>query len=322
MFSVAQFAQANPLAFHIIIIAASLVVLLKAADLLVFGITNYAKKLGLSDYLVGLLIVSIGASTPEFVSSAMGTIASEPGIVLGTILGSNLYGLTLVLGLLAIIGKKVSLKCAVLEKIEHLIFILGIVPLLFILNGRLSRIEGVVLVGLFVGYVVFLWSKEGKLGKLKKQVKLKNIYKDALVAIGCLVALILSARWLVFSSIKVAHLFSIPTYLIALTVIAIASQVPDLAIGLRAIFRGHTDVAFGDILGSLIAKALLLLGILAIIKPITISPGILLPSIIFTAGALGLTTVLARKHAITYKHGIALLLVFAAFMIFEILKSI
>lgn len=320
--SIAQFAQTNPLVFHLIIIIASLGVLLKAADLLVYGITDYARKLGLSDYLIGLLVVSIGASAPEFVSSAMGAVANEPGVIFGTILGSNLGGLTLVLGLLAIIGRKITLKCAVLERVEHWILVLGIVPLLLILDGKLSRLEGIVLVAMFAGYVAFLWKKEGKLGKLKKQVRFEHIYQDALIAVGCLLALILSARWLVFSSIEVSHMFSIQPYILAITVIAIAAQVPDFAVGLRSVLRGHTDVAFGDLLGSLIAKALLLLGVLAIIRPIVIEPRVLFPVMAFTVGTLALTTFYAKKKMITFKHGILLLAIYLAFTAIEIIRNV
>ena len=84
---ISLFAANYPFWFHLILIAASIVIMLKAADLLVFGITDYARKLGFSDYLIGLIIVSFGASIPELVSSAMGIAAGEATIIFGTILG-------------------------------------------------------------------------------------------------------------------------------------------------------------------------------------------------------------------------------------------
>ena len=91
----------TPLVFNLIIIVASFIILVKASDLTVFGITNYAKKLGMSDYLIGLVIVSITASIPELVASFTGAVINSSGIVFGTILGSNIAGFTIILGILA-----------------------------------------------------------------------------------------------------------------------------------------------------------------------------------------------------------------------------
>jgi cation:H+ antiporter len=96
----------HPLVFNIIVVAASLALLVKTSDMVLFGITDYAKKLGLSDYLIGLVIISLGASMPELVSSVMGAFAGDSGVILGTILGSNITGITLVLGASALIAKK------------------------------------------------------------------------------------------------------------------------------------------------------------------------------------------------------------------------
>jgi len=99
-----QWTMSNPVGFHIIIVILSFAILVKAADMLVFGIDGYAKRLGMSDFLVGLLIVSVTASVPEFVSSLMGMFAGDQAIIFGTILGSNIAGITLGLGVLALVG--------------------------------------------------------------------------------------------------------------------------------------------------------------------------------------------------------------------------
>ena len=124
-----SFALKYPVAFLLFIIGASFVILLKAADYLVSAVTNYAKKLGISDYLIGVIIIALGASLPELISSLMGVVANESGIIFGTIIGSNICGLTLVLGTLAMVGKKIPIKVRVLKKTGTIIFALSMLPL-------------------------------------------------------------------------------------------------------------------------------------------------------------------------------------------------
>src|SRR3989344_5217494 len=97
--SMIDFLNANPLVFYCIIGAASLIIVTKSSDLLVYGISNYAKKLGISDYLIGFLVVSIGTSLPELVASFNAALLKQGEMVLGTILGSNMFKIPL-LGIL------------------------------------------------------------------------------------------------------------------------------------------------------------------------------------------------------------------------------
>ena len=97
-----QLINSYPLIFHSIIALASLIILAKSADMVVYGISNYAKKLGISDYLIGFLVVSIGTAIPELTASITGTLIGQGAIVYGTVLGSNLFGLPL-LGLILLI---------------------------------------------------------------------------------------------------------------------------------------------------------------------------------------------------------------------------
>ena len=314
-----MFAANHPFLFHLGLIIASLLVTLKAADLLVFGITDYARKLGFSDYLIGLIIVAFGASIPELVSSAMGLIAGESTIIFGTILGSNIAGLALVLGIVTFIGKKLKTNKKVLKKMGPIMFALALIPMIFMINGVLSRIEGIILILVFAGYNFYIYKKEGEMGKIKKNVKIKRIYRDMIIAIGTLLAIILAGRWLVFSSIEISNLFGISPFILAVTIIAVGTQVPDLAVSLRAVMRGHQDVAFADILGSTLTKLLLFFGLFAVIKPMTVNPILLLPAMIFMVFSLGAALLFARKGIMTRKHGLILVLTFAVFIAIQLL---
>lgn len=308
-----SFALKHPVAFLLFIIGASFIILLKAADYLVSAVTSYAKKLGISDYLIGVIIIALGASLPELISSLMGVVANESGIIFGTIVGSNICGLTLVLGMLAIVGKRIPIKVRVLKKTGIIIFALSMLPFIFALNGVIGKIEGSVLVLCWIAYNFFLWKKEGELGKIKHKVALKKIWHDGLIAVIALLAIILSGRWLVFSSIKLSELLMISPYVIAVTVLGLGTQIPDLAVSLRGLKKGHQDIAFADILGSLITKSLLFLGIFSLLIPLRIKFLELIGGFIFTGIALGYALICTRKGVIKSLNGLLLIILYLGF---------
>lgn len=307
----------NPIIFHSLIILGSLIILSRSADLAVYGISNYAKKLGLSDYLIGLVVVSLAASTPELIASLNGLVLDEGGVVLGTIIGSNIVELTLVLAAFAIVGKKIKLNVKALKGTEWIIFGLNTFPFILLIDGRLSRIDGLLLLAAFAGYLYLVWRKEGQLGHIKKDVKLKSLWRDAAIFMGTLVAILLSSRWLVHSSISLANTLDISIFFVSVVVIGIGASMSDMTVGIRSVLQGHQDVGFGNALGSNITKSLLFLGLIALISPISFAFNQLIIAIIFSMISLGLTLWFVKKEMITWKQGILLLIIYAAFVALE-----
>lgn len=313
----------DPILFNIFVLIASLVIIFKAADLLIYGITRYAKKFGLSDLVIGLVVVAIAASMPELVSSLAGLVLGHESILFGTILGTNMVHLALVLGVLAVVGKKIKLESKILGKSVWILWLVLLTPFVLILwDGRLGRIDGIILIIFYVMYLGWLWSKERKSANLKKSVKLKYIWKDALIFILSLVAILIAGRWLVFSAVNLAGFAGLPTYFIAITVLAVGGALPDFAVGLKSIFKGHQDVGVGDILGSVALEFLLFFGIIGLISPISVNIGQILNATIFLVISLTLMIYFLQKRFMTRKHGIMLLGIYALFIIIEIIKLV
>lgn len=312
----------NPLFIYILILVASLYVLIRASDLIVFGITNYARKFGISEYLIGFLVVAVGMSTPEFLSSLMGALDNNSGIVVGSFFGSVITSLLLILGISAIFGKKISLESRLLRETRHLLLFLAAIPVVFLLFGGISRSGGLVLIFAFAAYVLYLWKREGTLGELKKDVKIKKIWKDIFIFLGALVALLLAARWMVFSATNVASMLGISSYLVALIVVGFGASLPDLTVQIRAVKTGHTHIAFGDILGSTLVDMLLFMGIIAVIRPITVDVNSIILSSIFYLGGLSLVLWLIKHREMDYKHGIMMVFFYCLFITLEILSEI
>jgi len=304
----------NQLFFHIVVLVSCLYIMAKASDLAVYSVSRYASRLGLSDCIVGILVVAIASSMPELVSSITGSGFDQPGIVVGTIFGSNLVELALVIGVAAFLSKKMITTSKVLEKSEFFIFLFMLFPFLLLIDGILSRLDGFLLVACFFLYVYFLWKKEGKLGKIKKDVLIKNIWKDGLIFSLNLVVLLLSGMFLVFSSVSLARDLGVTPYVISLTAIAIGSSMSDLMVSLKSIKQKHAGVGYGNAIGSSIVKSLLFLGVIALVKPVVFSFNSIWTIMIFMILLVFMVLFWARNGFITRAQGIILILIYIAFI--------
>jgi cation:H+ antiporter len=312
----------HPILFNTIALLLSLVIVIKAADLLIFGISNYARKFGISDYLIGFLVLAIGTSLPELVSSLMGGSAGSSGVAIGTILGSGVITITFVLGTMTVFAKKLDVKTKLLGKSKYMMLGMIILPLILASDGLLSRADGIVLIAVFFMYIAGLWRKEGTLGKLKKNVKLKYLWKDMFVFLGALAALLIGARFLVFSSVIISQELGISAYLIALIVIGLGASLPDLTVELKSLKKGHAAIGFGNVLGGITAEMLLVLGIVALAYPINIG-GIglmgLVTTIVFFVFGMALVLFWVRKEQLLRWQGYTLIAIYFIFVAIQLL---
>ncbi len=320
--AILDFLAANPLIFPIFVGIASFLIMVKSADMIVYGISRYAKRTGLSDYVIGLLVISFTASVPEFVSSFTGLMVGDTGIVFGTILGSNLTGITLVSGVLALVGRKLKLVNKVLEKMEVPLFFMIMLPFVLGADGLLSRFDGTILIVVYAIYAVKIWLREKETGHVRKSVQFKFLWKNMLIFLLALAALFLSSRWLVFSSISVSKILNIPTYIMAILVLGIASSLPDMLVGIRSILEGEAGFGLGNTLGSLVIKSLLFLGVFALISPLHVDFNVIGIAIITTIFCLAFILYLSEKREINWRHGLILLFIYITYISVELIRGL
>ena len=271
--NIVSYIYENYILIDIIVLALfSLIIVIKSADKVVGSISSYAKKLGLSDYLIGFLIVSIGTSIPELITAITASLQSKSSgmLILGNVIGANIIDVTVIIGFMAIIGKKLKIESKILNKTIFLILAIAILPLLLSIDGLLGRTDGLIMLAFFGYYVFRLWRQEGKFGHIKKDVAWKHIYKDMIIFIISLLFLLQGAKYLVQAALQISVILDIPAYIVGLLVIAIGTTMPELSVGIRSVLRGHKDIGFGDIMGSVICNSSLVLGIAVLINPISI----------------------------------------------------
>lgn len=306
---------------NLIILIASIIVLVKSADYIVRGIYNISKEFGISEYLLGFGIVALGTSLPELLTAVFGSLKRQSQLVLGNLIGANLIDVTLVLGIMAIIGKKIKIKAQMFKTFDQTLFMtLGMLALPFVLgfNGIISRIEGLILILAFGFYMFFLIKREERFIHRKYVVK-SEIYKDIILLIIGIPLLLISADYLVDSAVSFADTFNISPYIIGLAVVAIGTTIPELTVEIRSVLKKRGEIGFGDIIGSIITNISLILGIAAIINPIFITRSIFISTWLFMVLAAFVALLFLQKKYVTWKEGVALCFIYATFLISEII---
>ncbi len=309
----------HPGATHLLVAVISIFVIMKSAGFAIQAITDYAHHTGISKYLVGFLIVSIGTSIPDLSTAFVASLSGEGGLILGNVLGANIMDITLLLGLSAIVARKLAIRGEILHKSLPTVCIMASLPILLGLDGMLSRFDGALLLGAFLVYAARLFHKEGTFGHIKKQVRFKDIWKDMVVFVGCIVALLLASKWLVLSSVHLAKSLDVSTFLIGLVFVAIATTVPELVIAIKSAIGHQSNLTFGDILGAVTINSSFVLGLAAMLNPISFPTRPFLIAAMFMVTSVYIGTTYIRKKEITWHEGIGLLLIYATFLISQTL---
>lgn len=267
----------------IVLIFVGLVLLAVGGDILVRGAVGIAGRLGVSPLLAGLTIVGFGTSTPELVTSLFAAIEGAPGIAVGTIVGSNIANILLILGVSALI-LPLAVNPAAFRRDGLALVVATFACLAAVLFGFLSRPVGFALLALLIAYIVWAYRSERRHPDAEAAMH-ERVAADVtspglglIAALGMAVAgiigTIIGARLLVDGAIEIARDFGVTETVIGLTVVAVGTSLPELVACVIAALRRHPDVALGNIIGSNIYNVLGILGVTAIVHPIQVPPEI------------------------------------------------
>ncbi|HUT46399.1 MAG TPA: calcium/sodium antiporter [Sedimentisphaerales bacterium] len=266
------------LILHIILLVGGLVILWKCAELLVAGAVGLAQKLGISSLVVGLTVVAMGTSAPEVAASIAGVLRKAGGgdIAVGNVFGSNIANLALVGGLVALIRPlRVQRKTLFREIPVMLLVALLLWPLLH--NSNVSRPEGIILLAVFAVLIfltVYAARRESKQPghqseSLEPDAKqeTRSVKKDILFVLIGLAGLALGAKMAVEGAVFIGEKIGLSERVIALTVIAFGTSLPELVTCVVAAVKGHHDISVGNLVGSNIFNTLLVTGAAGTVRP-------------------------------------------------------
>lgn len=307
-----------------ILLGLGLVILLYGGKILVDGAAAIAVKLGMSAGLIGLTIVAFGTSAPELLVSVNAALKGNGDISIGNVVGSNIANIGMVLGLSGLFYPILIRKSTL--RFDYLITVL--VTLLFYAlsyNGEIGLLEGIVMFSLFVGFNVYLFRNSGQGGLTDstegeeeiEQVKGYSWFLAVTLFLGGIVGLYFGSELLVNNAVKISREFGISERVISVTIIAIGTSLPELITSIMAALSKKTEMAIGNILGSNIMNILSILGITAIIKPISISDDFLSSDYLWMIGfTLILFPLIRTKMRISFIEGAILFLGYGTYMYF------
>lgn len=306
-----------------LILLGGLLLILFGANYLVDGSSSIAKKFGISEFVIGLTIVGIGTSTPEMVVSFLSAFQGKADMAIGNIVGSNIFNTMLILGITSIIAPLMITKSNLKKDIPLniivtiLLIILGMNSTLFgVGEDKLSRVDGLVLLGIFAWYLWSSFKSDGEADDESEGIIVRSVGVSTIMVIGGLAALIVGGKLFVNSATSLAQMFGVSDKFIAITVMAAGTSMPELATCVVAALKGRGQLALGNILGSNISNILLILGGSAVISPLSFSgmSAVDLGTILTCSVFILLSAYIFRKKELDRFEGIVLILMEAAYM--------
>ena len=307
-----------------LVLGVGVLLLVGGATALVEGSSTLARRARVSELVIGLTVVAFCTSAPELAVNLLAAAGSHAELVLGNVIGSNVFNTLAVIGGAAVVRPlaigartaRLELPFSILVAVLVIVLIhSGLEPLSA--PGRLSRLDGtlLLLVGVvFTGYIGLTLhsAPEG----LQPPARTRRVGTALVLVVGGVTALVAGGRLIVDSATEIAVYAGVTTRVIALTVVAIGTSLPELATSLVAAGRGNTDMAVGNVIGSNVINIVLVLGISVLVAPIADSGDVLLELSTNLAAAVAvlLFVYLGRGRRIVRSEGVLLLVGYGAYI--------
>jgi len=307
----------------LLLLVAGFIFLIKGANLLVDGSSSIAKKMGVSDLVIGLTIVSFGTSAPELIVNVFASVQGNADIAIGNVLGSNIMNILLILGVTSLLCPLKVHNQTIWKEIPFSLLaalVLGIIANDYIFNNGISSLalgDGLILLLFFSIFLVYVFeiSKKGKIDAIETG-NISPTRASIYVIIG-LIGLVAGGKMVVDGAVDIARAMSISESIIGLTIVAIGTSLPELVTSVIAALKKNADMAIGNVIGSNIFNIFFILGISSVINPIPYNAysntDILFT--IFASFLLFIVMFVGKKHILERGQGAAFLLVYLIYTI-------
>ena len=262
--------------FDAALLLAGLIALFFGGSWLVRGASNLAMSAGVSVLALALTVVAIGTSMPELLVSMQAALIGKSDLAIGNVIGSNIANIGLILGATGLITP-LSVRADLLRREIPIMIFFSIGAFVLTLDGDIDRLDGAVLLLGFVGFNAMLYrlarNEQDQRDRLLADLdeaprRIQNRGREFLWLLLGIVALVFGARMMVEGAVNLARLIGVSELVIAITLVAFGTSLPELAASLSAAYHRQTDLAIGNIVGSNIANLLLILGLTALVQPI------------------------------------------------------
>jgi cation:H+ antiporter len=308
------------------------VILIKGADVLVDGASSMARRLQVSDLVIGLTVVAFGTSTPELSVNIVASLKGNSAIAIGNILGSNIANILLIMGVSAVIFPLSVGKGTVWKEIPLSLLaavLLGILANDELIDGglfsALTRTDGLVFLSFFAIFLYYSFSIARRVDGLDEHTPSKQYgtLKSLFLIVAGLLSLSLGAKWIVEGAVRIATILSLSQSTIGLTIIAVGTSLPELATSAIAALKRNPEIAVGNVVGSNIFNIFFVLGVSSFIKPIpfTSKNNIDIGVVVLASILLFVTMFTGKKRILDRWEGVVFLGLYVLYVVFLILIS-
>lgn len=284
------------------------VILIKGADVAIDGASSIAKKFKISNLVIGLTIVAFGTSAPELLVSITSGLKGSTDLAITNVIGSNIANILLILGIAGLIYPLRVERGTAWKEIPFAL--LGVIVIYLVANDALidglstsaiTRIDGLVMLSFFAIFMYYAYGISKITGPEEKNTtKIYGTMKSLVFLVLGFAGLVLGSEWVVSGAVYIAGSFGLSESLIGLTIVAIGTSLPELAASAMAAYKGNSDIAIGNVVGSNIFNSFFVLGLASTITPLSFSPEINIDIVICIIVTLILFSALfvGKKHHI------------------------
>lgn len=326
--------SSQPILLYAAVFISSVLLLFWSGSKLVKALMKIARYLGWREFVVAFFVMAIASSIPNLFVGINSAVNGIPELSFGDIVGGNIVDLTLAVALVVLIGgRNLPARTKIIQNSALFTAGIALLPLILILDGSLGRIDGLVLILVFKFYVLWLFSREDRFRKAygfnhnhnnngapKKEFRrfirfLKNLAKVVIL----LVLLLLASEGIVRSARVFSETLDVSISMVGILIIGLGSALPETYFAIASARKNQTDMILGDLIGSVIVCATLILGIVALIRPIEItdfSP-FAIARIFLIVSALFFLTAIKTGKKITKKEALVLLALYIIFVLSE-----
>jgi len=291
------------LASHVVLFAVSLALLAKSADWLVDFGTRVAKRLNVSDLIIGLTLTSVGTSVPELAASISASVQGNSGLIMGNIIGSNIANIGLIAGVAALV-KPFATERRMHDRDGLILLAVSVGFFVMVLDNHVGRWDAAILLGFYLVYIGFAARTEQAkiehqfryflsylvsldyvrplVGRLKRDKKkepraqeapsypTKQLVLEILAIVGSCAGVVIGARYVVQEASWTARAIGVPESVIGLSLVAVGTSLPELMVAIAAAQRGNAAMVVGNVMGSNLANLLFIMGTSAAIRPLEV----------------------------------------------------
>ncbi len=309
---------------NFVIFVLSMTVLIWGASLLIRASEKIALRFGISEYIIGATLIAIGTSLPEMATSILASSANKPQIALANVVGSNIFNITLILGFVFLISKRIEPDRDFFAKDSTWAILPIFLFILMIFDGQISRFEGMLLLFLMGAYILFLVNEAQGIISAEIEEMHSQIDQEGSQNFSCLTTLLLAfmglasvlggAYFVIESATEIARGFGISEWIIGIAMLSLGTSLPELVVSIFAALEGKADMAIGNIIGSNMANTTLVLGGAALVHPLTLKPTDFLFDISLMVIASLILVFLTANRLYSKPAGISLLILLALFL--------